>query len=104
MPRPAAAVCMAGGDGGTTSHHGVALGGLRGLDTNMSQTSSRSRRMKSATPSPLKPKIHGPARARRPSVRWANDLGDPEGYMTGGITVCKLGSYDLALQAFVHGG
>jgi hypothetical protein len=27
--------------------------------------------------------------------------GDPEGYMTGGIMACKLGSHDLALQAIV---
>ena len=32
---------------------------------------------------------------------WAYQGPDPEGFMTGGIMVCKLGSYDLALQALV---
>ncbi len=29
---------------------------------------------------------------------------DPEGYTTGGIMLCKLGSYDLALHALAQGG
>ena len=47
--------------------------------------------------------------AREAAERAVGEMtwGDPEGYMTGGIMVCKLGSYDLALQALataVDGG
>jgi serine/threonine protein kinase len=47
--------------------------------------------------------------AREAAERAVSEMtwGDPEGFMTGGIMVCKLGSYDLALQALakaVDGG
>ena len=39
--------------------------------------------------------------AREAAERAVGEMtwGDPEGFMTGGIMVCKLGSYELALQA-----
>jgi tetratricopeptide (TPR) repeat protein len=39
--------------------------------------------------------------AREAAERAVGEMtwGDPEGYMTGGIMVCNLGSYELALQA-----
>ena len=39
--------------------------------------------------------------AREAAERAVGEMtwGDPEGFMSGGIMVCRLGSYDLALQA-----